>query len=125
MASLDVSEVITDPLFTSPVTLVRVKEASDAYGDPVWDDAEKIEVSAVVTADQKTISRLPEALQRTGAILVRVASAGVPPEFGAAYDAVLWRGKRFVVKDCADYTKWGSGFLRLTCWPEEISDGRY
>ncbi len=126
MALLDVSEVITDPLFTSPVRLVGTLEGSDENGNPIWQDQESAEVMAVVTSDTKTIERLPDALQRAGTILVRFMVGDAPADFeGKGYDRVEWRGKRFVIKDCADYSQFGQGFYRLTCWPEDSDDGRY
>lgn len=125
MALLDVSEVISDPLFTSCVTLIRTQETIDEYGEPIWTDVEKLDVQAVVTSDQKTIDRLPEALKRSGTILVRFLKTAAPNYQGKGFDAVLWRGRRFVVKDAADYSHFGSGFIRMVCWPEEVSDGGY
>lgn len=126
MALLDVSEVITDPLFTSPVTLISCSESYDENGNPVWIDGDQADVMAVVTSDMKTLERLPESLHREGTICVRFMKDAAPESFaGKGYDALIWRGKRFVVKDTADYSQFGKGFLRLTCWPEEISDGSY
>lgn len=126
MALLDVSEVIKDPLFTSPVTLVKSIEGFDEAGNPTWTDGATTEVDAVVTSDLKSIERLPDSLQREGTILVRFMIGDAPEGFqGGGYDAVIWRGKRFVVKDTADYSQFGQGFLRLTCWPEEVTDGNY
>lgn len=126
MALLDVSEVITDPLFTSPVKLVGTLEAFDENGNPLWEDQESAEVQAVVTADTKTIERLPDALQRAGTIIVRFMTADAPEDFeGKGYDRVEWRGKRFVIKDCVDYSQFGQGFYRLICWPEDADDGSY
>lgn len=126
MALLDVSEVITDPLFTSPVTLIHRNESYDEYGNPIWTDGETAQVNAVVTSDMKSLERLPESLRREGTILVRFMKDGAPEGFsGGGYDAVIWRGRRFAVKDTADYSQFGKGFLRLTCWPEEINDGSY
>ena len=126
MAWLDVSEVIRDPAFTSPVLLVKSVESEDEAGNPVWLDGAVGEVDAVVTADAKTIARLPDALRREGTILVRFMAGDAPEGFqGGGYDAVVWRGRRFAVKDCADYSHFGDGFLRLVCAPEEASDGGY
>lgn len=126
MALLDVSEVIRDPLFTSPVTLIHREESYDENGNPVWTDADQAEVMAVVTSDMKSLERLPDALRREGTILVRFMIDDAPEGFQATgYDCLQWRGKRFVVKDTADYSQFGEGFLRMTCWPEEINDGRY
>ncbi len=125
MALLDVTEVITDPLFTSPVTLVTRQESTDAEGNPAWIDAYPKDARAVVTSDSKSIERLPDALQAVGTILVRLCVDDVPDGFGHGYDCVKWRGRSFVVKDCADYSQFGAGFIRLVCWPEEVSDGGY
>ena len=49
-----------------------------------------------------------------------------PADFqGGGYDAVIWRGKRFAIKDSADYAQFGQGFYRLICWPEDSDDGSY
>lgn len=126
MAFLDVSEVIRDPLFTSPVTLIHRIESYDENGNPVWTDGDRTEVMAVVTSDMKTLERLPDSLRREGTIMVRFMVADAPEGFQAkGYDGLIWRGKRFVVKDTADYSQFGEGFLRMTCWPEEATDGGY
>lgn len=126
MALLDVSEVITDPLFTSPVILSGRREAFDVNGNPIWEDLESAEIQAVVTSDMKTIERLPDALKRAGTIIVRFMIADAPEGFsGGGYDCVKWRGKRFTIKDCADYTQFGQGFYRLICAPEEAYGGAY
>ena len=126
MALLDVSEVIGDPMFTTPIEVVKSLESYDDKGNPQWLDGAVASVEAVVTADTKTIERLPEALRREGTIIVRVLVDDLPPEFeGGGYDYIIWRGKRFVVKDTADYSQFGSGFLRMTCVPGEVTDGNY
>lgn len=126
MALLDVSEVITDPLFTSSVTLIARSLSYDENGNPVWNDEETEEVQAVVTSDMKAIERLSDALRREGTILVRILATALPLGFsGGGYDALVWRGKRFVIKDTADYTQFGQGFLRMVCHPEEVTDGGY
>ncbi len=125
MALLDVSEVISDPLFTTTVTLVRTEEFVNDLGEATWRDAETREISAVVTADTKTIERLPDALRRAGTILVRFLVKDFEDFCARGYDAVVWRGRRFVVKDAADYSHFGEGFVRMVCWPEEVSNGGY
>lgn len=126
MALLDVSEVITDPLFTSPVTLSGRKQSFDENGNPLWEDLESAEIQAVVTSDMKTIERLPDALKRAGTIIVRFMIADAPEGFsGGGYDSVKYRGRRFTIKDCADYSQFGQGFYRLICAPEEAYGGAY
>lgn len=78
MATLDVERVIRSPLFTSPCKLIHFVEGLDEFGNPTWTEGESTEVMAVITADTKTISRLPEALRREGTILVRFMIADMP-----------------------------------------------
>ena len=126
MALLDVSEVLNDPLFTSPVTLIARSLSYDENGSPYWEDDESEQVQAVVTSDLKAIERLSDSLRREGTILVRVLAKNLPINFnGGGYDALVWRGKRFVIKDTADYSQFGQGFLRMVCHPEEVTDGSY
>lgn len=118
MAELDVSEVIRDPLFTSPVTLVKKGQTYDTYGNPTWVEEESKSLDAVVTSDMKNLERVPEALRCAGMILVRFMIDDAPEGFrGVGYDTVLWRGRSYVVKDCADYSQFGQGFIRMICWP--------
>ena len=87
MALLDVSEVIADPLFTSPVTLIARSLSYDEDGNPEWIDEESEQVQAVVTSDLKSIERLSDALRREGTILVRVLAKSLPYGFvGGGYD---------------------------------------
>ena len=66
MALLDVSEVITDPLFTSPVRLVGMVQTYDENGNPVWQESSSAEIMAVVTADMKTLERLRRTFRAAG-----------------------------------------------------------
>ena len=126
MATLDVSEVIRDPLFTSEVTLIARTMTYDDDGNPVYTDADETTFQAVVTQDSKSLHRYPEAMLREGSIVVRFMVADAPEGFeGKGYDAVEWRGKRFIVKDATDYTQFGQGFIRLLCVPEEVTNGDY
>ena len=125
MALLDVSEVISDPLFTSPVTLIVREESEDEDGQPVWTETDKYEVQAVVTSDMKTLERLPEEIRRVGSIVVKFLVKDAPCFRGRAHDCVVWRGKRFAINDAADYSQFGRGFIRLICSPEEATDGGY
>lgn len=122
MADLDVNEVIEDPLFTSEVTLIATAESADAYGNPLWTDGAEATVQAVVTSDMRNMLRITDDLRVDGMILVRFPTEDAPTGFtGTGYDAVMWQGRRYVVKDVADYSQFGRGFYRMVCHPAEIS----
>ena len=90
MATLDVERVIRSPVFTSPCKLIHFVEELDEYGNPTWTEGGSTEVRAVITADTKTIARLPETLRREGTILVRFMVADAPKGFGSGNDEVEW-----------------------------------
>ena len=126
MALLDVSEVISDPLFTSDVTLIPRVLTYDEDGNPVYaDSSDTYEFKAVVTQDSKTLARYPDSLVREGSIVVRYLVNDAPEMVGKGYDRVEWRGKSFVIRDASDYTQFGRGFIRLLCVPEDADDGSY
>lgn len=126
MALLDVSEVISDPLFTSDVTLIPRVLTYDEDGNPVYTDAsDTYEFKAVVTQDSKTLARYPDSLVREGSIVVRYLVNDAPEMVGKGYDRIEWRGKSFVIRDASDYTQFGRGFIRLLCVPEDADDGSY
>ena len=125
MASLDVSDVINDPLFASEITMIKVSEGTDGVGNPLWTPCDPVMAKAVVTSDMRVIERLPEAIKTSGTILVRVRSKDIPEGFGKGFDTIVWRGRRFVIKDKADYSHFGRGMIRFVCAPEEVADGGY
>ena len=121
MANLDVSEVLEDALFTSAITLIPMSQDFDEYGNPVWKDGESKTIQAVVTSDLKSMLRLPEELRVEGSILVRFPSDLIPPGWtGENFDCIIWNGKRYTVKDTADYSQFGRGFYRCLCHPFEV-----
>lgn len=122
MALLDISEVIRDPDFTSPVKLIKRVESYDTNGNPVWSDGSSFSINAVVSNDLRTIKRLPESLQREGTIVVRFVVSDAQAFTGVGYDRIVWREKSFLVTDCADYSQFGEGFIRLVCSPEDAYD---
>ena len=126
MALLDVSEVISDPLFTSEVIFISQSLSYDSNGNPVYEEDDDATVQAVVTQDKKAIERFESALQREGSIVVRVLADYLPEGFqGKGYDKLTWRDKSFLIVETADYTQFGRGFLRMLCVPEDADDGGY
>jgi hypothetical protein len=121
MANLDVSEVLEDELFTSAVTLVPMVQGYDEYGNPKWENGESKTIQAVVTSDLKSMLRFPEEMRVEGSILVRFPSDLVPSGWtGENFDSIIWNGKKYTVKDTADYSQFGRGFYRCLCHPFEV-----
>lgn len=123
MALIDLSACF-NPYFTSRVRLIHCAETVDGvFAESSINEVSSGDADAIVTADSRTIERLPEALRLPGTISVRYMCGREPEGFrGAGHDRVEWKGKRYTVADRSDGAQFGAGFVRLICHPEEAYD---
>lgn len=110
MPLLDVSAVLNDPLFASPLTLIRSTGAVDDGGlASVTEVASTI--SGVVEADPSGMLRLTaDAAMAAGAITVHTtAPLRTVTDEGPA-DMLVWQGRRYTVVNVSDWSQYGAGF---------------
>ena len=125
MATLSVLEVLVDPNFTSPVTLLGSQETYDENGNPVWVDLKSVAIQAVVTRDTGSIPRLPEALRKQSTILVRFPVSYAPEGFrGGGFDKVVYKNRTYLIQESSDWGQFTNGFYCLVCVPEEVTNGK-
>jgi len=117
MPLLDVSDVLSDPLFAD-TTLVCTRETQVVGDDGIAVNTEQaIPFSGVVTADRaKELARLAEGSQVSGSILIhtvfRLTNGG--PD-GSDSDKVTWNGRQYLVTSINDYTTYGAGYVCASC----------
>lgn len=118
MALLDVTEVLTDPLFVER-GLKRIVSAETVGDDGLADYAETITAFVgVVTNDGGDIlKRMPDAKYVAGTITIHTRQTLNVATPGLDADMVEWRGKRYTVTDVQDYGHFGRGFCAVTCEP--------
>ena len=109
-----------DGVDTAPgLYTVLVSATDDSLMRPLYEQI-TFETASFVTAQAQK-----KGYTFVGSPLVRFMVDDAPGFQGSGYDFVVWRGKRFVVKDATDYAHFGQGFIRMVCWPEEVSNGGY
>lgn len=115
MPTIDVTDIVLDPDFSEPVTIVRRHETINTYGESVVDSVE-IPIQAVVTSGPKPgMERMPEGQLQTDIINVHCQQRLVGPSNGNQPDIVIWRGRQFVVTKVNDYSHFGRGFVSAEC----------
>lgn len=118
MASLDVSDVLSDPDFASSFTVTSTT-VSMATGVPVSTVATPVAASGVVIPGKSSIRRLDDGSRVTAFIDIYTQfplSAGTKATDtnSRAADIVTWHGRQFTVAVIEDWTDFGAGFLHAS-----------
>jgi hypothetical protein len=121
MALIDVSELLVDPDFVDPMSLITRTATVDSQG--VNHIVEKLiqSIGSIQPASGKTLARLPEALR-----LADVSSfwfkGNIPVTGPGQYPSVLvFRGRRYQVQTVLDWTNYGQGWCEGTAVAEALS----
>lgn len=125
MPTLDVSSVLTDPLFADrSLKCIRQKQTIGDDGLAV-NTTQTIAFIGVVTAASGTVlEREAEGSRVSGSISVITRHLLVDGKNGLAADEVQYNGRRYVVSDVQDYSRYGAGFVQATAELLAISGGR-
>lgn len=120
MPDLDVSDVLSDPLFADTVTVARSTVTVDPNTGRTDENKASRAISAVVTSDRgRNLQRNPDAAASEGSILIHSAFTFTEGgQVGATtYDAdiVTWQGRDWTVVTVDDYSRYGAGFTCATC----------
>lgn len=113
MPTLDVSEVLTDPMLAEKVTVIRRVQAISDKGRTVVTPTEHKNVVAVVTAAHPNDLERLDDNQRTGrhlSVITKFALRATSP--GYQPDIVVWRGDSYLVKALDPYPQYGAGFVQ-------------
>lgn len=117
MAGIDVSELLSDPDFVDPVTLIRRMADVNNKGRSVLTEAEPVQVSMVVQGPQaEDFKRFPELVEMHGVRAVWFAGKFNMGEEGTYTDVIRWpavTGPRYQIhKIDEEYSNFGAGFVK-------------
>ena len=121
MAQIDVSDLLLDPDFIDPVTLIHrtMIVGSNGLGQIIEECEET--VGSVQPASGKTLNRLPDALriQNVSSFYIK---AGIIADSSCAYpDIIKYKGKRYQVEQVNDWSNFGAGWMVGVCVAERPS----
>jgi len=109
MPFLDVSDVLSDPDFSTSLVLLDRAEVVDTDGFAVSSVVET-PFSGVVTSESgRNLQRTPEASRSLGGIMVHTQVTLVEG------DEIRWKGATYTVRTVDDYSEYGGGFYAAIC----------
>lgn len=114
VASLDVSDLLTDPDFCDPIVIQRNSQSVTAQGLGVTTPSQVQIGACVVPAGSLDLYRGMDAELLKGKIHIYTRFPLTAGENGITADIVFWRGRQYTVSAVDDFSNFGIGFVDAT-----------
>jgi hypothetical protein len=121
MALIDITELLTDPDYASPIAIVTRVPSVNFLGENYLNETTKMTWGCVEPANGKSISRLPESLRVSNLMSFWIRGVIVTSEPEQYPAILLFKGNRFQVKIVFDWSGWGSGWSEGLCVAQAIA----
>lgn len=116
MPLLDVSEVLTDPMFQTTFSVIRTTRGVSGTGRTTLSAVQTDGVVGVITGNNDTkLNREAEGSRITSTITVHTQFALTDGDGATDADVVLYQGRQYVVTALGDYSDYGAGFIAAVC----------
>lgn len=115
MADLDVSDLLLDPIFVDPLTLIHRTTAPNGFGENIITEVMVNTVGSVQPANFKQIQRLPEALRNSDIRSFFIKAEIKVDGTGTYPDIILFKGYRYEIKTAAPWLNFGGGWNEGVC----------
>lgn len=127
MPLLDMSDVLTDPMFVDTFSVNRRVQTVNDSGIASSTVQALPGINGVVyPSDENDLQRLPDLSIQTKAITVvtMFALRGESEAAGSEYypDIVVWNGDNFLVRHVNDYSNYAAGFILAVCTSIDLVD---
>lgn len=119
MGQIDITDLLVDPDFVSPLTLIHRKSCVNNHGDNELQEIGIGTVGSVQPASGKTLQRLPEAFRVANVMSFWVKGKIVSDGSCAYPDIISYKGSRYAVQVIFDWMNWGAGWCEGTCVREK------
>ena len=115
---IDVSDILNDPEFVQPLTLIQRKENVDNYGKNTLSETPKCTHGCVQPISGKTLARIPEALRVANVQEFWIREKIITDARSKYPDVIVKNGIRYAVQVVFDWSDWGHGWNQGTCVQE-------
>lgn len=123
MPGLDVSRVLSNPLFADTATVTRTAVSVDPATGRTVSAPSTTPISVVVTSDKgRNLQRNPDAALSEGSIIVHSTYAFTEGGNGVDADVLDWNGRKWTVVTVDDYSRYGAGFTCAMCRLLDLRD---
>lgn len=123
MGTLDVTDLLTDPDFVSPCTLIHRAVTVNTNGEAVLAET-PVSIIAVVQTEipAEVLERVPTDVRLSDVIVVYYKGALLAEQPGGYNDVILWNSRRYQVKEVLEnFMNYGAGFTAALCTAEPVS----
>ena len=121
MPLLDVSDVLSDPMFQTTFQVIRSVE-SVTSGGVAQQSTQTLRAMGVVTPNDDTIlQRLMDGSRIAGSITVHTKFALTDGAGTTIADIVVWRNRQWTVTSVGDWGQFGAGFVTARCELQPVS----
>lgn len=116
MPGLDVTRVLSNPLFADTATITRTVVTVDYDTGRTIETPTTMPISVVVTSDKgRNLQRNPEAAISEGSIIIHTTFTLTEGGNGVDADIIDWNGRKWTVVTVDDYSRYGAGFTCAMC----------
>lgn len=121
MAEIDVSDILTDPDFTDPVTLIdRVSRPNDRGENTIFEVKHET-IGSVQPASGRALIRVPEDMRVENMSSFWIKGIIVATAPGKYSSILVFQGRRYEVQHVFDWSNFGEGFTEGICVAEKVA----
>lgn len=111
MSRINVNELLTDPDFAGPLTIIKRVADVNGSGENILLESTVCTVGVIQPATADTLKRLPDGAQLSKIITVFTKSQLTANVAGRYADQVFYQGKRHNVITCMPWAEFGGWFM--------------
>lgn len=119
MANIDVSDLLSDPDFVDPLTIVHRKSSVDNFGENVLQEFSTSSIGSIQPASGRTLQRLPDALRLANVYDFYVKGTIISDGKCLYPDLIVYKGSKYAVQTIMDWSNFGEGYSIGTCVREK------
>lgn len=111
MPSLDVSDVLDDPLFRTDFSVKRNVATVGANGRPAFVETVTLTTGVITSDSGENLLRTADARNAIGRIMIHTKFFLHSGENGIEADIIVWREREWTIIVVNDYSEYGLGFV--------------
>lgn len=121
MANIDIDEVLADPDFVDNIVLITRTPSVNFLGENSLKEVELKTIGSVQPASGRAIMKLADAMKIENWESFWVKAKIIASEPGKYSSTLVFKGKRYQVKNVFDWTNFGEGWTEGLCVAEKPS----
>lgn len=115
MATIDVSELLSDPDFESSFEVIRSIETVGSDGRAVFTTTDFDACGVIQPASGRSLQLLPDSVRIEGAIQIWTQQTLHMNDGDHSADIIKWQHRHYIVSNIQDFSNYGEGYLQAVC----------